>query len=167
MWQFTSNIYVSPIMHLWGTGQVLVEIWMPNMEPTAARAPITQQSHLSQTHAHSDTAVFSVINKKWKHEALAGWPLKSSASKSSAPGFLQFLFLFCFSGGRRLIDADNMLQCRRSIPAGRWRTFNIQNLSSAVQLYSAPVWRIWNQVTKFLTLSQSHVTSEVIVLHWI
>lgn len=80
-------------MHLWGTGQVLVGIWMPNMESTAARAPITQQSHLSQMHAHTDTAVFSVINKKWKHEALVGWPLKSSASKSSAFGFLQILFL--------------------------------------------------------------------------
>lgn len=49
MWQFTSNISVSPIMHLWGTSQVLVEIWMPDMESTAARAPIAQQSHLSQT----------------------------------------------------------------------------------------------------------------------
>lgn len=93
MWQFTSNISVSPIMHLWVTGQVLVEIWMPDMESTAARAPITQESHLSQMHAHTDTAVFSVINKKWKHEALASWPLKSSASKSSPSGFLHILFL--------------------------------------------------------------------------
>ena len=108
MWQFTSNISVSPIMHLWGMSQVLVEIWMPDMESTAALAPIAQHSHLSQTHAHTDTAVFSIINKKWKHELLAGRPLKSSASKSSASGFftnppLAFFILvfgFCFLEGR-------------------------------------------------------------------
>lgn len=47
-----------------GYGPSPVEIWMPNMESTAAQAPITQRSHLSQTHAHTDTAVFSLINKK-------------------------------------------------------------------------------------------------------
>ncbi len=163
MWQFTSNISVSPIMHLWGTGQVLVEIWKPDMESTAARATITQQSHLSQTHAHTDTAVFSAINKKWKHEALAGWPLKSSASKSSAAftdsllAFVLLVFGFVFLGGRRFIDADNMLQCRSAIPAGRWRKFKVQNLSGDAHLWSVPMWRIRNQVsdTKCLPYSVS------------
>lgn len=136
MWQFTSNISVSPIMHLWGAGQVLVEIWMPDMESTAARAPTTQQSHLSHTHAHTDTAVFLLINKKWKHEVLAGWPLKSLASKSSAAGFLPLFFrfsscvCFCFWGGRRFIDADNTLQCRRSVPEGKFNITNLSNLST-------------------------------------
>lgn len=147
MWQFTSNISVSPIMHLWGMGQVLVEIWMPDMESTAARAPITQQSHLSQTHAHTDTAVFCVINKKWKHEALAGRPLKSSASKSSASGFFtdSLLAFFPLVYGFVSLEGDVLLMLTTccSVPAGRWRKFNIQNLSSGVHLWSAPIWRVW------------------------
>lgn len=69
-----------------------VEIWMPDMESTAARAPIAHQSHPSQMQEHTDAAVFAVINRKRKHEPLAGRPLKSLASKSSAPAFVLLLF---------------------------------------------------------------------------
>lgn len=38
---------------------------------------------IAQTHAHSDAAGFSVINKKWRHEVLAGWPSYSDIQHQS------------------------------------------------------------------------------------
>lgn len=104
-----------------GFGPSPVEIWMPNMESTAAWALITQQSHPSQTHAHTDTAVCSLINKKWKHEVLVGSPLKSSPSKSTALSFYSFVFLIfhlwwvLFLRINTFHWCDNVLKCRMSI----------------------------------------------------
>lgn len=55
--------------------------------PTWSRQQLGLQLHnrviSHRQHAHTDAAVFCVINKKWKRELLAGRPLKSSVSKSS------------------------------------------------------------------------------------
>lgn len=47
---YIKHLSLSPIMHLWGTGQALLEIGLPNMESTAARAPM--ESSLTDTCTH-------------------------------------------------------------------------------------------------------------------
>lgn len=97
----------SPIMHLWGMAKPLLR---PGCLTRSQQQLQLRRSHRSQTHAHSDAAGFSVINKKWRHEVLAGWlaePWWRSASKSSASGLMLVLFfisvfLLNISGGGKV-----------------------------------------------------------------
>lgn len=88
-------------------------------------------SHRSSTHAHSDAAGFSVINKKWRHEVLAGWPGRATVTFSiQVIRFWPLLDLRSFFTLQGEGDVTLAAVCRvRSGTAGGPKMVNISNSS--------------------------------------
>lgn len=109
------KVYIKPLPHpSYISGGWAKPLLKPGCLTQSQHRLWLRWSHRSSTHAHSDAAGFSVINKKWRHEVLAGWlaePQWRSASKSSGSGLLLGLFLIYVPGGGRCIcDTGSSLQ---------------------------------------------------------
>lgn len=108
----------SPTMHLWGMAKPLLR---PGCLTRSQQQLQLRRSHRSQTHAHSDAAGFSVINKKWRHEVLAGWlagrtmvtfSIKVISFWPHACSLLHFCFLVEHFWGRKRISVTLAAVCR-------------------------------------------------------
>lgn len=80
----TATVYIKPLPHPSRiSGGRAKPLLRPGCLTRSQQPPWFRWSHRSQKRAHSDAAGCSVINKKWRHEVLAGWTSHSEVQHQS------------------------------------------------------------------------------------